>query len=85
MSHFFQQLITKEIVASIDITINWVDKGYESKAAYMLTKTWFGTRSWFLVGDNIWPAQSEEHHLFKYVELWVKNGVIPKCAEKWTN
>lgn len=79
MIGFFRKLISRRIVAEIDITICWTDVGTETKAIYCLTETIFGGRSWFLVGD-VFPAGEKEHRRFAGVMLWVKNGKLAPYA-----
>ncbi len=76
---FIREILTKEVIAYIPIAVNWTDEGYTSEASYALTKTWFGTRSWFLVG-SIWPCDDNDHHRFRHVIQWIHNGTVASCA-----
>lgn len=81
MIGFFRRLISRRIVAEIDITICWTDLGTETNAIYCLTETIFGGRSWFLVG-SVFPADEKSHRRFADVMLWVKNGTLAPSARR---
>lgn len=77
---FLRKLIAREVVAYIPIEVHWTDTGSTSQAFYALTKTFFGTRSWFLIG-SIWPCDEDSHQRFKHVVQWMHNGTVASCAE----
>ena len=81
MIGFFRKLISRRIVAEIDITICWTDVGTKTNATYCLTETIFGGRSWFLAG-SVFPAGEKSHHRFAGVMLWVKNGKLAPYARR---
>lgn len=81
MIGFFRRLISRRIVAEIDITICWTDVGTKTYATYCLTETIFGGRSWFLAG-SVFPACEKSHHRFADVMTWVKNGTLAPSARR---
>lgn len=75
---FIREILTREIVCFIPVTITWKEGG-ESNANYVLTKTWLGSRSWYLIG-SLFPCDDDDHPRFRHVLNWVHKGVIPDCA-----